>query len=86
MKNWLRGLLGESDGDRSKRRFTEEVAEHAERVQDFRAAARTAGFTPNQIEFMAKFLALSNHSHQYYHPMHWEISSPPVDGRFEDRE
>jgi len=82
----MKWLFGESDGDRSKRRFREEVEAHAKRVQDFRTAARAASFTPNQIEFMVKFLALSEHSHQYYSPMHWLVSSPPVDGRFEDRE
>jgi len=84
--NIMERLFGESDGDRAKRRFTEEVAAHAKRVQDFRIAARDAMFTPNQIEFMVKFLALSDHSHQYFHSMHWNISSPPVDGRFEDKE
>lgn len=79
-------ILGEDDGDRQKRRFKEEVAAHAERMLEFRAAARVAGFTPSQVEFMAKFLALSDHGHQYYWSPHWAISSPPVDGRFEDRE
>ena len=76
----------ESDGARAKRLFKEEVAAHAKRTQEFRAGAKVAGFSANQIEFMAQFLALSNHSHQYYSDLHWEVSSPPVDGQFKDRE
>ena len=84
--DWLKALLPESDGARAKRRFQEEAAAYAKRVQDFRAEAQAAGFSPVQTDFMAKFLSLSNHSHQYYNSMHWNISSPPVDGHFEDRE
>jgi hypothetical protein len=80
------GLFGESDGERAKRRFKEEVEAHVKRVQEFRTEAAKAGFSASQIEFMAKFVALSNHSHQYYNSLHWSISSPPVNGRFEDRE
>jgi hypothetical protein len=76
----------ESDGDRAKHRFEEEVAAHAKRLEDFRVEAEVAGFSTKQIEFMARFLALNNHSHQYYSPLHWEISSPPVDGQFKNRE
>jgi hypothetical protein len=76
----------ESDGARAKRRFKEEVEAHAKRVQEFWDAADEAGFTAKQIEFMAQFLALSNHSHQYYSSLHWNLSSPPVDGKSKDRE
>jgi hypothetical protein len=78
--------LFESDGARQKRWFKEEVAAHAERARQFRAGAKAAGFSETQTEFMARFLSLSNHSHQYYSTTHWYISSPPVDGQFKDRE
>jgi hypothetical protein len=80
------GLFGESDGERAKRYFKEAAEAHAKHVGDFRVEAARAGFTLIQIDLMVKFLALSEHTHQYYHGMHWNISSPPVDGRFEDRE
>jgi hypothetical protein len=79
-------IFGESDGARAKRLFKEEVEAHAVRMQAFCREAKNAGFSDMQIEFMARFLALSEHSHQYHSALHWNISSPPVDGRFEDRE
>ena len=80
------GIFGESDGDREKRLFKEEVKAHESRMERFHVEARLAGFTFAQIEFMATFLALSEHSHQYYSSPHWRLSSPPVDGNHEDRE
>ena len=82
----LERLFGESDGAKAKRLFNEEVAAHAKQLRSFRVEAELAGFSGRQIDVMAAFLALSDHSHQYYFSPHWSISSPPVDGHFEDRE
>jgi hypothetical protein len=76
----------ETDGDRAKKAFSKEVAAHADRVYEFRAEAKLAGFSEEQIEFMARFLAMADHSHQYYSNLHWNISSSPVDGKSENRE
>ena len=82
----LAKVFGESDGARAKRLFREEVAEHSGRVSAFRREAEAAGFSESQINVMAKFLAMSDHSHQFFWSPHWHLTTPPVDGHFKDRE